>query len=1179
MNEIRYHITINGLWRGLRIYIQKVVLDHVDQLPISHGFIVLAFLWCASGSASAQSVKYPVEIRPQMIIGGSVYLGDFTNPMATANKLRFTLTLQDPVETERTVYFRVTIAQNNTIIASNPIGFRGNQITLRKNEPYQITGEDLAQNLNINNLVGLSGPNAYGVLNEGITDICIEVIDVFREEPISRKECATGYLARLQPPLLILPMAGQNISGQQLNNTVFTWQMTDPLAHMPQTQISYKFELRKLSPGLNPQDDFENQILIFSDNLDHFSIFYNALTSQLEPGITYVWRVKAEFFNQQGIPEPNYFINNGISRIGVFQVLPDRMIRSESAGVSCFCPDNECDNISPVSSSAPREFVVGDSVRFGAFYMTINSQEGAGGSGTGSIHIPFLRTSIPVDYTGIEINKNFEVWSGQVSARASELVRDIAVDGERLQELTGQAGGLSWLQEMNQHVNENPGSLSLPVSLGRKLAVQGFEMPFEVFLTRIKFNSSGAATADLLMPITGKDGQVSYFGATGVRIGRHGFDLDGLKLYLINEKIELPGIGAEPLVVTRSVLDDPARGTYVSFNCEGLDQFNLQSSYEFPLDQLQPSDQSDQPVVATFILKGTSWGQFTGKGNIPSFTSTGAPGWKFNTEEILVDLDPLSNPSNILFPDTYSSGGDGWRGFYLSRARINIPKNINMAAGETVSFVTQGVLLDGNGINCRCGGSDVLNLATGKLGDWAYAIDTINLTVSQNIFVDAHVGGAMRIDVLDATLPYQGLILKDTRDNYFFNLSPVGSLEIPFLKISAEIERGSYLAIEKSLGSDSYRPYADLNMKVSIQVTEADFRNADLNSDVDHLKEVFGISDFDFKITGVTFKDFKINHPDLPTGKNFGLGSIEGGRVDIPGLNGITLSGLTLLDQESDFNGNKLPGLGLEMRVNFDLGLSSLGVGIWAKKDTPKAGVDYSFGKYELVVPDFIGVSFQCNCEESGGDAASDYCKDIDLNGGTSTTVNINDPIRVGHFVMQVIEINGDQGKGHVGIPFLTSKVMVRFENAVFHEMPDGSKRLVSGTVMTTQNDSQGNYKVKVGEDTGPTDLSELDDIPAFLDQIADISSQTADLFTLPVLLSTSIETFTGANLPEGFDFILLGVKFGPHHARLTAMITLKLPGENYMKFGLTGINIRPDGFNMEGIQIYLAEDFTMNIK
>ena len=480
------------------------------NLPL---ILALFCLQMLASSVEAQTI-YPVSVSSQMIIGGSVYIGDFANPMATANKLNFTLKLEDPVETERTVYFRVTIAQNGTIIAFNPIGFRGNQITLERNVPYYINGEDLAQNLSINNLIGLSGPFAYGVLNEGITDICLEVIDAVREEPISARVCATGYLARLQAPFLILPIEGQNLFEAQLNNLVFTWQMTDPLAHLPFANIDYLFELREKSPLLDPQDQFENHTLIYSANLDQFSVFYNELASQLDPSTTYIWRVTARFFDQQGNPAPNYFVNNGISRIGVFQVLPDLTINSGESGVSCFCPNGECDIIFPSNTPAQRNLMVGDSVRYGSFYMKISELDGSGSSGIGSVMIPFLNSKVSVAFDNININDKFEVTQGNVSAIASQLVSAIGIDGDDLPDLSALPIGSAWLSDMNQHVQAIQESMSLPLSLGNKLALLGFSMPFDVFVTDLDFNAYGAATVNLLMSIPGTNGQIINFGAT-----------------------------------------------------------------------------------------------------------------------------------------------------------------------------------------------------------------------------------------------------------------------------------------------------------------------------------------------------------------------------------------------------------------------------------------------------------------------------------------------------------------------------------------------------------------------------------------------------------------------------------------------------------------------------------------
>ncbi|MFZ1229740.1 MAG: hypothetical protein WAQ83_17105, partial [Saprospiraceae bacterium] len=722
------------------------------NLPL---ILALFCLQMLASSVEAQTI-YPVSVSSQMIIGGSVYIGDFANPMATANKLNFTLKLEDPVETERTVYFRVTIAQNGTIIAFNPIGFRGNQITLERNVPYYINGEDLAQNLSINNLIGLSGPFAYGVLNEGITDICIEVIDAVREEPISARVCATGYLARLQAPFLILPIEGQNLFEAQLNNLVFTWQMTDPLAHLPFANIDYLFELREKSPLLDPQDQFENHTLIYSANLDQFSVFYNELASQLDPSTTYIWRVTARFFDQQGNPAPNYFVNNGISRIGVFQVLPDLTINSGESGVSCFCPNGECDIIFPSNTPAQRNLMVGDSVRYGSFYMKISELDGSGSSGIGSVMIPFLNSKVSVAFDNININDKFEVTQGNVSAIASQLVSAIGIDGDDLPDLSALPIGSAWLSDMNQHVQAIQESMSLPLSLGNKLALLGFSMPFDVFVTDLDFNAYGAATVNLLMSIPGTNGQIINFGATGVKIGRNGFDMAGLKLYLLSD-ITIPGLSSLPLVIRKAVQNDPSLGSYITFGCNGFEQFNLQCSYIFPTTQLQRTDNTELPIVADITLKSSSWGQFIGYGSIDEFSVAGAQGWNFNAQNIILDLDQLTNPTEVKFPANYlSNNGAAWKGFYIDRVSVELPEDISMAAGNSTTFSANNIILDSEGMTCRADGVNILDISTGNVGGWAYSIDSISVNIFKNSFVNAHVAGKMGIGILDAEIDYQG---------------------------------------------------------------------------------------------------------------------------------------------------------------------------------------------------------------------------------------------------------------------------------------------------------------------------------------------------------------------------------------------------------------------------------------
>ncbi|HRG44342.1 MAG TPA: hypothetical protein PKY97_07745, partial [Saprospiraceae bacterium] len=57
-------------------------------------YIFLFLLNICLGGKSFAQVVYPVDVTANMIVGGSVYLGDFANPLVTANRLQYTITLR-----------------------------------------------------------------------------------------------------------------------------------------------------------------------------------------------------------------------------------------------------------------------------------------------------------------------------------------------------------------------------------------------------------------------------------------------------------------------------------------------------------------------------------------------------------------------------------------------------------------------------------------------------------------------------------------------------------------------------------------------------------------------------------------------------------------------------------------------------------------------------------------------------------------------------------------------------------------------------------------------------------------------------------------------------------------------------------------------------------------------------
>ena len=1132
-----------------------------------------------------QPLVFPVRGEASVIVGGSVYVGDFANPMATADRLRYSLVLQDPVEQERTVYFKLSIIQNGAVIAFNPPGFRGNQVTLQRNVPLFITGVDLEMNLNINNLVGFSGSAAPGVLNEGITDFCIEVIDAFREEPISGRICATGYLARLQAPILILPAESQRIFTNQLNNLVFTWQMTDPLAHLPFVNIDYLFEIREKSPLLDPQDQFENNALIFSAEVNNFSVFYNEISSQLDPGKVYLWRVVARFYDPSGIQIPTYFVNNGISRVGIFHVLPNITIDPGSAGVQCACPPEECDGDIPDYNLLTQSLGTGDSIQYGAFRVLITRMTG-GGSGEGRVRIPFINQSVEVRFQNIMVNQQYQVIQGSMQPVLHPMIQSITSDAVGLPDLSAIPVNNSFVSQLNSHVNEIRDAFSLPMSLGNNLARLGWNIPFDIYITDFAFSTFGAATVNLLLFIPGSNNQIYAFGASGVRIGRSGLDIAGLKLFLLQDAT-LPGLSNIPITIKRATLTSEQSGSFIAFGCNGLELFNLQASYTFSRDQIIQVD-NDLPVEALFTLQATQWGQFIGYGQMPSFEAVGAPGWVFTVDGVAIDFSIVDNPTHIQFPDEYDTTGPEWRGFYLETVVVQLPDDFNFSGTENpLTASANHIIIDALGVSCRLMATDILDISTGNIGGWGISLDTLLVDIRQNIFIHADLIGGINIDLLGATIDYAGLVYRAPDGGYVFDLSPLGSFEIPFIKITASIETGSLIGIRRTAGTGSYRPFADLNLDISIQALEDEFRNSGVGALLDELMGLLGLSGFQIDISSFKFKNFKINHPDLPEGKRFSLGSFEGGDIQIPGLGSLSLGDFMFLEQESNFNGVSLPGIGLDFQLNY--GLMGIGLGIWAKDDSNASSGSsssgggsspkFKFGKFEVRLPDFSGLSFKCQCVPPDPASGSpDFCTPPSLSGGTATPILEGSRVKIGHFTMRIDSIDSPtSGRGKIELPFLGILMEVQYREAILHTMTDGSLRLVNGTVLSTPSNLLDNIDIPVPEIPGPIDLSSLDITETFLSQISDLASQAGAFFALPISIREKMKQLFNVDMPEGFDFILLGMRFDPIKANLNAVLSVKLPGNNYMKFGLAGMNIRPDGFNLDGIKIYLAEDFTPN--
>jgi hypothetical protein len=481
-------------------------------------------------------------------------------------------------------------------------------------------------------------------------------------------------------------------------------------------------------------------------------------------------------------------------------------------------------------------------------------------------------------------------------------------------------------------------------------------------------------------------------------------------------------------------------------------------------------------------------------------------------------------------------------------------------------------------------GANLLDISTGDAGGWGISLDTLKMNIEDNVLkYPITTIGKVNIDVIGTSIDYNGNLFKDINNYFAFDLFPFGGLEMPFLKTTATFDDQSTVYIRKELDLTTnkwvFRPYADFNITSSMNLPESLFINAGLEPVIESVKTGLGllgynIETFNFGISDVKLNSLKINHPDLPEGKMFGLASIDGGEVTVPGYE-FPLTDLALL--EIDIPGiptdqPQLPGLGFNAKIA--IGGFNFEAGVWAKKTINELEKpNYAFEKVILQLPKLPSipvVDFKCVCE------ATPYCNPpfpANFSNLPSATPDVGDIVQVGHFEMEITSLNGTGGEGELKIPFLGKALNVEWVSNITFANDNGTIRLRTGNVVSKATQlipsNLATNMVADATDAVPIDLSSLA-IDDFMDEMTGYMSSMSDLFSLPF----SLKEVLGTKLPADFDFMLMGIRFDKEKANVSSMITFKLPGDGpYLKFGLAGLRIRPDGVNLDGVEIYLAED------
>lgn len=538
-------------------------------------------------------------------------------------------------------------------------------------------------------------------------------------------------------------------------------------------------------------------------------------------------------------------------------------IAGEQVNSACM---GECDGPVITDRVAITTIQLGDSVSIGKFKMRITeiSYLGPAARGKGNIHIPFMRSVLKVSFNDLQINAAKQVFSGSAGAEYdNSSLLPIFSSNDAYQTNLPNADSLQQFFESRQPLLiSNPNTpIGLPLGLDKRIG--GENITIAVVAASFKPERATLAAA-LNIPFYGLRDLLDTngigisnigFGASDVCF--HPFGLAGANmgtLYMPEDMdyVFAPGQrillnGTKINLATGAVADS---GCYVSWDCEGFRALNIKGAVKFDTTMLVAENLKGEPdtskrVEARFAFTVRRTGNWMTALDFDKFQIPGIKGWGFDVQEATLDFSDLSNPSGMQFPTNYA--GDRsvlWNGFYLKKLKVSLPKEFSEnstskndtalaeipstganadtssqknTVSNRISFEVSNLLIDNSGISGKIGAQNILSLENGSLEGWGFSLDSIQLEVVSNSFVNGGFKGEMVAPISTDHLKYSSVLSQGPAQSglrYEFRILPKDTLVVPIWHASVELLPTSFISILADSGG--FKPSMNLNGNIGI---------------------------------------------------------------------------------------------------------------------------------------------------------------------------------------------------------------------------------------------------------------------------------------------------------------------------------------------------------------------------
>jgi hypothetical protein len=458
-----------------------------------------------------------------------------------------------------------------------------------------------------------------------------------------------------------------------------------------------------------------------------------------------------------------------------------------------------------------KPLAAGNTVQAGSVSMLVTNLE-APGMGEGWAYVPALGESFPVRFENLRTDAVERLIAGTITAYAADFAPQRPEELER------------WL------ASANPVG-ALPRLLDAHAARHGIALAgHHLLLTGLHINPEGTF-ADLAFAAETPEAQLLVFRRRALPLVDGELDWCGLQLHL-DEPIQTDD--PEFPITIKGSMDDLDEASYVAFDCDGFQAFQLLCEYTFSRDKLIPVDPAKAHVVARFRITSVKLGEFIGTASIDPFEINGVDDVQFEVSGATVDYSTAANHPPMLgaiqaeWPQWLQNNYENstWRGFFMESLSLKLPEGFGATTGNRIELAIRDLFYDhGAGLTGKVDASPNLQ---GNIEGWAISLATLALEVVANSPQKFEIQGGINIPIMEGTSSYIALIgfppppppnspPAPRRADISLTLTLDGAYSMPFL-LDARLTMHSGSAASISYIAGRFQPTATLHGSLDIAI-------------------------------------------------------------------------------------------------------------------------------------------------------------------------------------------------------------------------------------------------------------------------------------------------------------------------------------------------------------------------